>query len=233
MNLGMNLAEIFLASIFCIASTGPLPAARHEGAPPPTSWNQSIPAEGMQDQAATRPGQAPSNTSQPPSGAAASASSSGQNPPATKKRRHKKKTHASACNNAAASAGQAASGSVSSSAAPSNPDAPTAIAPTNCPPSKVIVRQGGTAEPSIQLAGGAASASQQRDTANQLLGTTEANLKKIASRQLTSDQQNMVDQIRQFMEQSKEAAGDGNLDRARTLAWKAQVLSEELVKAAK
>jgi hypothetical protein len=97
----------------------------------------------------------------------------------------------------------------------------------------VIVRQGGTAEPSIQLAGGAASASQQRDTANQMLGTTEANLKKIAGRQLTSDQQNMVNQIRQFMEQSKAAVGDGDLERARTLAWKAQVLSEELVKPAK
>jgi len=66
-----------------------------------------------------------------------------------------------------------------------------------------------------------------------MLGTTEANLKKIAGRQLTPDQENMVNQIRQFMEQSKAAAGDGDLDRARTLAWKAQVLSEELVKPAK
>jgi hypothetical protein len=66
-----------------------------------------------------------------------------------------------------------------------------------------------------------------------MLGTTEANLKKIAGRPLTSDQQNIVNQIRQFMEQSRAAVGDGNLDRARTLAWKAQVLSEELVKPAK
>ncbi len=95
------------------------------------------------------------------------------------------------------------------------------------------MRQGGTAEQSIQLAGSATSASQQRDTANQMLGTTEANLKKIAGRQLSSDQQDMVNQIRQFMEQSKAAVGDGDLDRARTLAWKAQVLSEELVKPAK
>jgi len=230
----MNLAEIFLASSFCIASTGPLLAARHEGAPTPISWNESIRAEGVQDQAAPSPAQAPSNTSQPPSGAAASASSSSQNPPATKKRRRrKKKVHASDCNSAPASPGQAASDSVPSSAAASNAGATTASAPTNCPPSKVIVRQGGTAEPSIQLAGGAASASQQRDTANKMLGTTEANLKKIEGRQLTSNQQNMINQIRQFMEQSKAAVGDGDLDRARTLAWKAQVLSEELVKPAK
>jgi hypothetical protein len=65
-----------------------------------------------------------------------------------------------------------------------------------------------------------------------MLGTTEANLKQIAGKQLTSAQQEMVTQIRQFMEQSKAASGDGDLDRARTLAWKAQVLSQELVKPA-
>jgi hypothetical protein len=93
----------------------------------------------------------------------------------------------------------------------------------------VIVRQGGTSDTSIQLAGGAAKA-HQNDTANQMLATTQANLKKIAGQQLTSNQQEMVSQIRQFMEQSKAAVGDGDAERARTLAWKAQVLSEELVK---
>jgi hypothetical protein len=66
-----------------------------------------------------------------------------------------------------------------------------------------------------------------------MLGTTEANLKKIAGQQLSSNQQDMVTQIRQFVAQSKAAVADGDLDRARTLAWKAQVLSEELVKPAK
>jgi hypothetical protein len=99
----------------------------------------------------------------------------------------------------------------------------------NCPPSKVIVRQGGTSEPSVQLAGGPQS-SHQRDTANQMLGTTEANLKKIAGRQLSSNERDMVNQTRQFMAQSKAAVDAGDLERARTLAWKAQLLSEELVK---
>jgi len=66
-----------------------------------------------------------------------------------------------------------------------------------------------------------------------MLGTTEANLKKIARRTLSSTQQDMVNQIRQFVEQSKAAVGDGNLERARTLAWKAQLLSEELIKPGK
>jgi len=95
----------------------------------------------------------------------------------------------------------------------------------------VIVRQGGTSEPSIQLAGGAAGqTSPERDTANQMLGTTEANLKKVAGRQLTPNEQDMVNQARQFMEQAKAAVAAGDLERARTLAWKAQLLSEELVK---
>jgi hypothetical protein len=59
---------------------------------------------------------------------------------------------------------------------------------------------------------------------------TEANLKKIADRQLTPAQQDMVNQIQQFMDQSKNSVQSGDLDRARTLAWKAELLSEELVK---
>ena len=106
-----------------------------------------------------------------------------------------------------------------------------ASAPTICPPRKVIVRQGGTSEPSIQLAGGAVGdqAAQQRQTATQMLGYTEANLKKIAGRPLTTNQQDMVNQIHQFMDQSKTAVAAGDLERGRTLAWKAQLLSEELV----
>jgi len=81
------------------------------------------------------------------------------------------------------------------------------------------------------LAGGAAGqTSPERDTANQMLGTTEANLKKVAGRQLTPNEQDMVNQARQFMEQSKAAVAAGDLERARTLAWKAQLLSEELIK---
>ena len=93
------------------------------------------------------------------------------------------------------------------------------------------MRQGGASEPTIQLAGGPGGdqAAQQRNTTNQMLAAAEQNLKKIAGRTLTANQQDMVNQIRQFMEQSKTATTAGDLDRARTLAWKAQLLSEELV----
>lgn len=90
------------------------------------------------------------------------------------------------------------------------------------------MRQGGTAEPSIQLAGGD-QASQKRDAVNQMLGSTEANLKKIAGLQLSATQQDTVSQIRQFVEQSKSALADGDVERGKTLAWKAQLLSEDLI----
>jgi hypothetical protein len=107
----------------------------------------------------------------------------------------------------------------------------TATAPKNCPPPKIIVRQGGTSEPSIQLAGGpgADEAARKRDAINQMLGVTDQNLKKAAARQLTDTQQATVMQAKQFVEQSKQAITNGDMERARTLAWKAQVLSEDLV----
>jgi len=66
-----------------------------------------------------------------------------------------------------------------------------------------------------------------------MLRGTETNLKNLSSRQLNSNQQDMVNQVRQFMQQSKTAMSAGDFERAKTLAWKAQLLSEELVKPAK
>jgi len=93
------------------------------------------------------------------------------------------------------------------------------------------VRNGGTSEPSIQLTGGAvgAQASHQRDTTDQLLESSRENLKKLAGRKLSPNQQEMVNQVHQFMEQSKTAVAAGDLDRAHNLALKAQLLSVELV----
>jgi len=62
------------------------------------------------------------------------------------------------------------------------------------------------------------------------MAATEENLKKIEGRQLNPSQQEMVNQIKQFREQSKTAAAAGDLDRAHNLAVKAHLLSDELVK---
>jgi hypothetical protein len=69
----------------------------------------------------------------------------------------------------------------------------------------------------------------QRST-GQLTAATEENLKKIAGRQLNPSQQEMMSQIKQFMEQSKTAVATGDLERGHNLALKAHLLSDELVK---
>jgi len=100
-----------------------------------------------------------------------------------------------------------------------------------CPPPKKVVRNGGSDEPSIQLVEGtpAEQAAQQRST-DQLRLATEENLKKIAMHQLSPAQQEMVSQIKQFMDQSKTALAAGDLERGHNLAMKARLLSDELLK---
>jgi hypothetical protein len=145
----------------------------------------------------------------------------------TKKRGRKKKASIAPCD-ASGSAGQAAGSNASSAPAGQSSGTSTTPPSKDCPPPKIVVRQGGTTEPSIQLAGGD-QASQKRVAANQMLGSTEENLKKIAGLQLTDVQKGTVVQIRQFVDQSKAALAEGDIERGNTLAWKAQVLSEDLV----
>lgn len=237
----MTLAAILLVSVLSMAV--PWISSRHQSAPSAASASQT--SNTAETQEAPPPAQAPNtsqtpHTSQAPSAAPPAKTSSGLKAHTTSKQHKKKVVPSTSNSNCTPAAGrQAASGSTSPSpaaadpAAAGNASAPaTSSAPTNCPPSKVIVKQGGSSEPSIQLAGGAGGkqTSQEKDTAKEMLGTTETNLKQIAGKQLSSAQQDMVTQIRQFIEQSKAAVADGDLDRARTLAWKAQVLSQELVK---
>jgi len=59
---------------------------------------------------------------------------------------------------------------------------------------------------------------------------TEENLKKLEGHPLNASQQEMVSQIKQFMEQSKKAVAEGDADRAHNLALKAHLLSDELLK---
>lgn len=113
----------------------------------------------------------------------------------------------------------------------SPPSVATTPTSKDCPPPKIVVRQGGSKDPSIQLAGGNADhAAQQRDSINQLLGQTDQNLKKAEETQLSDSQQEVVTQTRQYVVQSKAAMANGDFERARTLAWKAQLLSQDLVK---
>jgi hypothetical protein len=233
----MTLA-VFLLVISLTASA--LPGREHNAGTDPVSAAESVSLSLIQDQGTAPQTQNPSTSNSSKSAPSASVpapASSTKNPPLTK-RAHKKKVTTPDCNGAsspATSAGTAStpSGSASAASAAAQPKmaASTQNASTNCPPIKTIVPQGGSSEPSIQLVGGPeGEQAAQRDSANQLLGSTEENLKKIAGRQLSSNQQDMVNQIHQFMEQSKTAEAAGDLDRAQALAKKAQLLSQELVK---
>ncbi len=93
------------------------------------------------------------------------------------------------------------------------------------------MRNGGANEPAVKLTGGTSEqASHQRATTEQLLASTEANLKQVGEKRLSAGQRDMVTQIRQFIEQAKTAVSSGDLERGRNLAMKAHLLADELVK---
>ena len=55
-------------------------------------------------------------------------------------------------------------------------------------------------------------------------------MKKIEGRPLGSNEQETLSQVKQFVEQSKAAIAAGDLERGHSLAMKALLLSDELVK---
>lgn len=100
-----------------------------------------------------------------------------------------------------------------------------------CTPARKVVHNGGSNEPNVELKGGTKEeqASQQRST-DELKTATEENLKKIEGKPLNDSQQEMVTQVKRFMEQSKAAMIAGDAERGRNLAMKARLLSDELTK---
>ena len=97
-------------------------------------------------------------------------------------------------------------------------------------PAKTVVRNGSTTDPTVELSPGLPShqASQQMKATDQLLASTDANLKALSGRQLNAGQQDTVNQIKSFMEQSRTASRNGDVQRAYTLANKANMLSVDL-----
>ncbi len=99
-------------------------------------------------------------------------------------------------------------------------------------PKRIVVRRGGTSDTGGQLEPGVpqSEADHQRQATEQLLQATDANLKKIAQRKLTPDQQDVVRQITFYMQQSRSANQEGDLGRARNLAVKASQLCDALAR---
>jgi len=109
---------------------------------------------------------------------------------------------------------------------------PSATAEKPAAPPKVVIKDGGATDPTITISPGLnqQQASRQRQSAEQLLARADENLKKVSGQNLNSNQQEMVQQIQQYMQQAKAAGNTGDLTRQHNLALKAQLLSEELVK---
>jgi len=108
-------------------------------------------------------------------------------------------------------------------------------APPNAPAAndKVIVEEGSKqpdpGQPPLIASDANSQAAQQRAKANQLLSAAEYNINNL-HRTLTTDDQAIVQHIRGYIDQSRQAIKDGDTERAYTLAIKAHLMSDELVK---
>jgi hypothetical protein len=195
----MTLAAILVIYFFSLGGPGALPQSQSQAQTPPASNTNTAPASSTTQQNSAQPAPKPK-------------------PHPT----HRKKAKTQDC--------------ATSSADPKSPDAKpastsanAASAPTPCPPQKKIVKDGGTSEPTVQLKSDTQNTSDQVSTTEQLRVATEDNLKKIAGRELSASQQQTVNQIKLFMDQSKAAVAEGDAERGHNLAMKARLLSDELV----
>jgi hypothetical protein len=224
----MNLAVILGICWLSLGSPQNATPSQPQASQSEASQQQASQPQASQQQSSEPVQAAPVPTSQAPN-PTDQAKPSATSP--AKRRRHKKTTVPN-CSNittpASVTGGDPADPKSSAGAVPTNANS-TALPP--CPPPKKVVRNGGSSEPSIQLVGGAPDETSvhQRST-DQLTVATEENLKKIAGRQLSPNQQEMVSQIKQFMDQSKTAIAAGDLERGHNLALKAHLLSDELIK---
>jgi hypothetical protein len=99
-------------------------------------------------------------------------------------------------------------------------------------PLKVVVREGGANEPAAQIAPGMtpAEAARERQNAERWFGSADSQLKQLAGRTLNGQQQETVGQIRNYTDGARAALKEGDVGRASTLAQKAYLLSDDLVK---
>jgi hypothetical protein len=102
----------------------------------------------------------------------------------------------------------------------------------NGTPRRIVVREGGATEPAEQIVPGMTpvEATRQRQNAEQWLVSTADQLRQLAERTLDARQQDTVGQIRNYMDGARTALQEGDVRRASTLAQKAHLLAEDLVK---
>lgn len=95
-----------------------------------------------------------------------------------------------------------------------------------------MVREGGAKAPAEQIVPGMtpAKALREQQESEQWLGSADVQLKQLEERKLSPQQQETMGQIRNYMNGARGALKEGDVSRARTLAEKAYLLSDDLVK---
>lgn len=99
----------------------------------------------------------------------------------------------------------------------------------NNPPKKIIPAEPAPTPQQISAGPTSPNGGNNQASTDQLLQGAEANLNGI-TRTLSKDEEAMRTQIREFIKQSRAATADNDPARAHTLAVKARLLSDELVK---
>jgi len=99
-------------------------------------------------------------------------------------------------------------------------------------PHKIVVRAGGASEPETHIVAGMTveEANSQRKEAEKYLGAAEENLKRLVGRVLDTQQQERIYQIHNYLGRARSALDEGDVSRGHTLAMKANLLAEDLVK---
>ena len=102
--------------------------------------------------------------------------------------------------------------------------------PTKAGPRKVVVPNGSTSEEggSLSPALSGREAELQRSSTDQLLKSSDESLKALSGRQLSPEQEDTVQQVNAYMQQSRAAADEGDVQRAHNLALKARLLADTL-----
>jgi hypothetical protein len=95
--------------------------------------------------------------------------------------------------------------------------------------SRVTINSGGDSDSSISAGLPHTDETHHRETTSELIQQTEDNLRML-TRQLSLDEQNQVEQVRNFLDQARSAIADNDLVRAHNLALKAHLLSDELIR---
>ncbi len=136
-------------------------------------------------------------------------------------------------NTSGADAGAARSGMAGEAEAHrlrSRPPVPAPVPPKG--PRKIVVREGGADDPAAQIVTGMTvqEASSERRETEKFLDAAEENLRRVTGRTLDAQQQETISQIHNYVERARSALKEGDISRGHTLALKANLLADDLVK---